>query len=87
MAAEDYDEAKRLKAAQERLRAVGAQVAALEARCAWPGFPSVAICWKSQSTIETIADVRSVRLLAATTGQAWQRVGRVIAWYMLVDFS
>ncbi len=34
VAAEDYDEAKRLKAAEERLRAVGAAVAALEARCA-----------------------------------------------------
>ncbi|KAK9826468.1 hypothetical protein WJX81_002603 [Elliptochloris bilobata] len=32
VAAEDYDEAKRLKGAQERLRAVGAQIAALEAR-------------------------------------------------------
>ena len=34
VAAEDYDEAKRLKGAEERLRAVGARIAALEAQCA-----------------------------------------------------
>ena len=38
VAAEDYDEAKRLKGAEERLRAVGARMAALEARCVLQGL-------------------------------------------------
>ena len=33
VAVEDYDEAKRLKGAEERLRVLGARIAALEAQC------------------------------------------------------